>query len=132
MNDSVSESNCECTSEETPSTENETKKISSHVVDFKASKNHLFYIIQSDNANNGKNTQNSIRIKISKSNENVRKIIERNQSTSENSNETFVIRSKNENKMLRAKSKAPMLLGTTLRKKDSSLISGGWYTIFLL
>lgn len=187
-----------CSTEETNTSsspgEYKTNELTSHVVNFKESKTHLFYVIQSDNDNNEK-AQHLIRIKISKErptsrkfvgkkmslrcgsndnateektkrtskqnlasihkktdhpsfvvlpevfsnrrdNGNVRKKLERNQSTSENSNETFVIRSKEENKIFG--SKVPKLLGTSLWEKNSQSVDaaisshGTFTTLFMM
>lgn len=171
--------NAGCSSEETNTSSsprvNKTNKTTSHVVNFKESKTHLFYVIESDNENHEK-AQHLIRIKVSKERHISRKFVskkmslrcssddnateektkrtlkpnlasihkktdhpsfvvlpevfskrrdvqqsnERNQSTSENSNETYVIRSKEENKILG--SKVPILLGTSLWRNNSETV----------
>ncbi|KAJ6648882.1 hypothetical protein Bhyg_04114, partial [Pseudolycoriella hygida] len=156
------------------SSEKRSTKIPSHVVNFKESKTHLFYVIQPDSETTEKR-QNLVRIKVSKErpmsrklvgnkmflrtrsnydvinkNEekmkksprsniasihkrtdhpsffvlpevfsktrqgNMKKAIARNQSTSDNSNETYVVRPKEENKTFGGRSKVPTILGTSM------------------
>ncbi len=182
----VPEGSFGCSSEETntssSTTETETKKIPSHVVNLRESKTHLFYVIQSDNENNDK-AKHLVQIKVSKerpssrkfiakkmllrygnsndvTNENqektkktrkpslasihkrtdhpsfvvlpevlkgrhgdVRQTIERNQSTSENSNETYVVRPRLENR--NSKRKVPILFGS-LWKQNSPTVDAGF------
>lgn len=172
--------NLDSSSEET-NTSSSNKELPTHIVNLKESKTHLFYVIQSDNENNG-NGQRFVRIKISKERPttsrklgskktllrhgnnsvtdknqamhhssnltgihkrsdhpsfvvlpelvakrsgNVRRNIETNQSTSENSNETYVIRSKMENKMLVNRRQGPALFDSLWKKKSSIAIQQG-------
>lgn len=191
------ESTLECSTEETSSSteDNKNPPLTSHVVNFKESKTHLFYVIQSDNDSN-ESTKHLIRIKLSKerpasrqfiakkmlvrhtntedgSDKNqekttrackaniasiykrsdhpsfvvlpqivskrrniVRVTTAKNQSTSENSNETYVVRSREDNKVFGSNSKVPVLLGTSLwnrssRTEDAAFLHGTFCTLTL-